>query len=519
MRTWLFVLALVAGAVLRLLLLDLRPMHTDEAVHAVKFGTLLETGEYRYDKSEYHGPTLYYATLPAAEVSSCRRFAGLQESTLRVVPAVAGIVLILLIALLRDIGGASVTLGALFTAVSPALVFFSRYYVQEMLLVVFTLGFIAAGYHMLATRRALWAAAAGVCAGLMHATKETSLIAFGATGLAIALTGFWCRGRMDPFPGVRGRDLFTFALTACAVSVSLYSSFGTHWPGVRDSVLAYGTYFTRAGARAGHEQPWYYYLELLGWWKRGSGPVWTEAVVVALGVMGIAGSLRRSEETHSRRRLRVFLAFYAALMWIVYSAIPYKTPWSILGAYHGLIIMAGVGTSQVLDRVRRGRLHWPAVAVAAAVVAFLGWESYRASFVMFDDPANPYVYAHPGRDVKTIAEEVTRLASASGVGDSLAVQVVTPGDDYWPLPWYLRSLSRVGWWSALPDDFTPTPVILASPEVEDHLLRAVYGRRPPGEGALYILLFSGPMYLRPGREIRGYVRLDLLERARREKLQ
>lgn len=513
MRAWVFVLALAAGALLRLLLLDVRPMHTDEAVHAVKFGALLETGEYRYDRFEYHGPSLYYATLLPAKLSSCRRLADLQETTLRVVPAVSGILLILLVAFLRDIGRAPVALVALFTAVSPALVFYSRYYVQEMMLVVFTLGFIAAGYHMMTTRHPLWAVASGVCAGLMHATKETSLIAFGVAGLAVVLTRLWCRGRVDALPAVRVRDLLVVGLTACAVSISLYSSFGTHWQGVTDSVLAYGTYFARAGARAGHEQPWYHYLELLGWWKRGTGPVWTEAIVMVFGVLGLATALLRSGETHARRRLGVFLAFYAILMWIVYSAIPYKTPWSILGAYHGLIIMAGVGASHLLGRAARGGLRWPAMGLVAATVVFLAWESYRASIVFCDDPTTPYVYAHPGRDVKAIASKVTALAAASGAGDSLAVQVVAPGDDYWPLPWELRSMSHVGWWSALSDDFTPTPVILASPDVEEHLLRRIYEHRPAGEGELYVPLFDGPMYLRPGKEIRGYVTLDLLERA------
>ena len=42
-------LALAAGLWLRLARLDARPMHHDEANQAVKFGALLETGEYRYD--------------------------------------------------------------------------------------------------------------------------------------------------------------------------------------------------------------------------------------------------------------------------------------------------------------------------------------------------------------------------------------------------------------------------------------------------------------------------------------
>ncbi|MBK7259678.1 MAG: hypothetical protein IPI01_18135 [Ignavibacteriae bacterium] len=76
---------LLAGALLRLPDLAVRPMHTDEAVHAVKFGTLLESGDYRYDPYEYHGPTLNYLTLIPAWVSGVRTYAALQEWHMRVV--------------------------------------------------------------------------------------------------------------------------------------------------------------------------------------------------------------------------------------------------------------------------------------------------------------------------------------------------------------------------------------------------------------------------------------------------
>jgi predicted membrane-bound mannosyltransferase len=69
---WLLVGALAAGVLLRLPQLGMRPMHTDEAVHAIKFGALLETGTYRYDKNEYHGPTLNYLTLLPAWLLSRR---------------------------------------------------------------------------------------------------------------------------------------------------------------------------------------------------------------------------------------------------------------------------------------------------------------------------------------------------------------------------------------------------------------------------------------------------------------
>src|SRR5512145_2125264 len=72
-----FILAVGVAAALRLPSLALRPMHADEAVHADKFGSLLEGRGYAYDRTEYHGPTLYYLTLLPAWITGARRYADL----------------------------------------------------------------------------------------------------------------------------------------------------------------------------------------------------------------------------------------------------------------------------------------------------------------------------------------------------------------------------------------------------------------------------------------------------------
>ena len=93
-----FLLLLVIGIValgLRCWHLDRRPMHHDEANQAVRTGGVLETGVYRYDLEDHHGPTLYYLTLPVAWLFHERDLAGLRESTVRVVPVLFGVELIL----------------------------------------------------------------------------------------------------------------------------------------------------------------------------------------------------------------------------------------------------------------------------------------------------------------------------------------------------------------------------------------------------------------------------------------
>src|SRR5258708_8202326 len=182
------ILIMAAAAFLRLPSLGNRPFHSDEAVHAFKFRELWENGVYRYDPNEFHGPTLYCAALPTVTLSGRHTFTETRESDYRLAIAIFGIALIPLIALLRDgLGGRATVFAALLTAISPAFVFYSRYYIQEVLLVFFTLGMIACGWRYRQSGKVMWLAAAGASAGLMIATKETAVLAFVAAGIALGV--------------------------------------------------------------------------------------------------------------------------------------------------------------------------------------------------------------------------------------------------------------------------------------------------------------------------------------------
>ena len=65
---------------------------------------------------------------------------------------------------------------AIFLAVSPAMVFYSRYFIHEMLLVFFTLLTLAAGWRYAKKRSVFLVRADGRGLGLMFATKETFVL-------------------------------------------------------------------------------------------------------------------------------------------------------------------------------------------------------------------------------------------------------------------------------------------------------------------------------------------------------
>ena len=146
-------------------------MHADEAVQAVRSRNLWLKGEYRYDPDEFHGPTLNYATLPSLWLQRARSFSETDETTYRLVPVVFGAAMALLLLLVGDgLGRLAAVWAALFLAVSPAMVFYSRYYIHETLLVFFSLAALGCRVALRAdTGRAapwFWCIAAGAADGV-----------------------------------------------------------------------------------------------------------------------------------------------------------------------------------------------------------------------------------------------------------------------------------------------------------------------------------------------------------------
>jgi uncharacterized protein (TIGR03663 family) len=504
---------LLAGA-LRFPDLAARPMHADEAVHADKFGTLLETGGYAYDPSEYHGPSLYYLTLPSAWLRGQRSYVEIDEVTLRVVPAAIGVALVAMHVGARGfLGPSGALIAAFLAALSPAFVFYSRYFIHEVPLVFFTFGALLA-VASYARRPGPWpAVAAGSCIGLMVATKETAPIAVAC--LAVAIVANRLRRPVPPeLPHADPRrtgaipHALAALLAAAVVAGLLFSSFLANPRGIVDAVRAFGFYLDRAGAASLHFHPWDYYLRLLVHFPSSGTPVWTEGLILVLAAVGGAAAWRATPAIGGDPWFLRVLSLYTLFMVVVYSAIPYKTPWCLLGFLHGLILLAGVG-AVVLARASASRVARIAVGLLlAGATVHLGWQAFAGSFRFAADPRNPYVYAHTTTDVFEIVGRLSALARAQPEGLDLPVQVYSR-ENLWPLPFYLRAFTRVGWWNGVSDEGPAAPLILLTPDMEPALVRKLYDLPPPGQRELYVSLYDRPVELRPGVEVRGYARNSL----------
>ena len=422
--------------------IDARPMHTDEAVHADKFGDLLERNKYKYDPYEYHGPALNYFTLLPAWLGGQKTYEQIDELTLRIVPLAFGVGLVLLLVLVGDgLGRWPAIAAGILLAVSHAFVFYSRYYIMEILLVFFAFLALAAGWRYARTRSPWWAGVLGGSLGLMFATKETWVISAAAMAGSLGLTLLWRRAfpaddaaeagadRAPARPAVppptpagnqslaigndpnvleelddpaanrrkarqakfsdppQQRWLWHGLVGLVAFTIvwaAFFSSFGTNWSGLVDSFLAYKTYFNRAGQSDYHLHPWPFYWEMLLYFRdTPKGPlVWSEGLILGLALVGLVAALSGRLIGRANPWFLRFLALYGLSLALAYTVISYKTPWCLLVFLHPLILLAGLGAAAIF-RLFRPAGHRVGLGTAlawAVLLALLGLGVYNLAW-------------------------------------------------------------------------------------------------------------------------------------------
>jgi len=482
-----FILAVLIGAELRVRDLGIRPMHTDEAVQAYRMGALLEGDGFEYNPSDGHGPGLLLFSLPVTLVRGASSYLQLDETTLRLTPAIFGIALIAATLLFRKlIGNTGTAVAAFLTAISPMHVFFSRYYIMELPMVLLLAVFIFCIWKYFCHQKLKWMTFAGFLAALMHATKETfviSIFAFVSAALIIWIIEETTKRRAARLAIIPLTKHVTIGVLLCLIfSATLYSIFFTNLDAIPKSYSTYLNYMERAEGN-GHEKPFMYYAELLSW-KKMEIYTWSELLILAFATIGaLATFLRRDLPKRTRVFLRL-LATYTLLTLLIYSAISYKTPWSILAFLHAAILLAGFGFSSLLRLCSTipNKLTSKGAQILIIVVLLLGccnllkqdqianfkttqtearqksksapstikklWHKHFDPFpssrsqAPFNSDRNPYIYSHTSPSLVTrLVAQVNELRK---INPQLSVLVCHP-ETGWPLPYYFRDIQKAGY--------------------------------------------------------------------------
>lgn len=269
---------------------------------------------------------------------------------------------------------------------------------------------------------------------------------------------------------ISGQSWLNAATIALAILFLLYSTFGTNIRGIWDAASPFLNPGTACGGQSysfpfnpcrrdilgglfywlsQHEvarggQPWFYYPLLYGLY---------EQVAVFFGVGGVIWTLFRPT------LFRAFLAYWAILMFGVYSWAGEKFPWLMI---HPLTPFLLLGAMFIVHLFRLGA--WPRL-IALVSLAVLGviqlHNAYEVNYVNGADPVEMMVYVQSAPDTPTVANKILALSQKATGGNDLHVTI--DADDTWPFAWYLRDMPNIGY-PAYPQikqkPYTTNPVII-----------------------------------------------------------
>jgi uncharacterized protein (TIGR03663 family) len=442
---------------LRLHDLEERPIHADEATGARILSTRLTDNSYAFNPHHFHGPLLSLSSVPLAELRGESQWPELTKLTLRLGPALAGILLVFTPLLwARRLGTTTALATAALLASSPLLVYYNRMYIHESLLTLFTMLGFAAAFRMVEKPTLLNGALTGLCVGLMFATKETFIISLlawhAASGIYLLNRIYgWNQQRTNPTFNSYIKPTLLFVLFAGLCAGYFYTD-GFKFPqGIIEAVRTYFVYETTAG----HEKGMGYYFHLLLWPKHTLGIWWSEAIIGLLSI--ITCTIAFFNRAHLSTTLFIAMATFGHL--IIYSLIGYKTPWLMLVPWAHACLLAGcafrsIHTYSLLPKIILTTLLFTGIADQTRL-------SIHASGRLANDARNPYSYVPTSKDAEALETWLDDLAAQQSYQQLSPIAVV--GNEYWPLPWYLRKFDKIAYWPEPNDQMQSYPIIFAMP--------------------------------------------------------
>jgi len=470
-----FIIILIIALVLRFWQLDLKLLHHDEAIHSWFSYELLTKGVWQYDPS-YHGPFLYFAT------AGIFGLFGSSDFVARLFPSLFGFMLIPLIFCIYRIGYITknqTLLAAFFVAISPDMIYFSRFLRHDIFMLFFTMLLLVALLYYFERGTTRFAVIAAVAtAGALCCKEEMPII------LLSFFVFFACAVMRKRFvlPPSWKEDLVIVIVVVVGLASLLYSAFGVHpdtlvgqnfqitTQAVNFEITTTGWYKAIEHWVAMHNEqrlggPMYFYIPLFLLYELpifilamigmlqflGSGlhPIlffsrlrcWVETRRFDLPVSHLATTSLKQLKSIQDFNPKSEEFFRFCIWWMIvtmafYAYVGEKVPWLIIAQ---LLPMCFVAVY---------KLNWQKTFFALAGCVFLIIMMWHVAFIPADIN-EPIVQVQNSEDLR----DVMHLMDATD-------HVVVASKDYWPLPWYFRGdrWNKIQFYGNLTDEGTLTAV-------------------------------------------------------------
>lgn len=447
----LFLTIIILATALRFYTLDDRVFHHDEGVHGYLTYKLFKHGNYHYDPT-YHGPFLYYTTAAIFHLFGDSNF------TARLLPAIAGVLLVALIYPLRGwLGDLGALLAAAMLAISPSFLYYSRFFRNDIYIALFSLVFVISAVKYIKYKDD-WHRLTYVCTGAMAGslavcTKENAYIIAGFFFLFV-LGYLVTKKEINAHTAI---DASLFALISFAVFAIFYTNFLTD-PGALFSVIpdaiSHWAEMHRIERIGGH---WSFYLPIL---------VRYELLITVFAFAGGVYYLKK------RNIFMIFLLYWGVASLITYSYLQEKVPWLVLHILLPFALIAGAYLGELLPSLpQKPRNAETAIMVAVVIMAglfiqqsiYINYCENTASdeIMVHGIPVHGLIYVQTTAEVLDVVDFVDQRVRDDS---DTSILIAAPENDYWPLPWYMRNYGACGYMHSVPERSSANIIIIPEEE-------------------------------------------------------
>lgn len=397
--------------------LGIRPPHHDEAVNGWFVDGLFRDGFYRYDPQNYHGPVYFYL-LALSEM-----LFGRSVESLRYVTVFFGGLLTFTPLLFKKwIGERASWIAVVALAVSPAVVFYSRYAIHEIPFAFFTVLFF---YFWLRAREENYSwkilTGLGLTLGMLACLKENFVIFLGCLFIAEIMTRIY--GKESTFPKhyarYAGMSLIAFGLIAL-----VYSALGRDEHGIVNFFQAFNLWSETGSKGNGHQKPFDYWFKVLAKFE------WPTLIGIFFAPLALRKKVSQQIRLVSVISMGILLA---------YTIVNYKTPWCLLSFQWGFILIFAYWCSRAWDQFKI-----LVMALLAVTGSYSAYQAYDVSFVNVDADDSYYIYGQTYRDLMPAIRKITdQLKANPELSQTMRIQIISTYT--WPLPYLLGEIKQVAY--------------------------------------------------------------------------
>jgi hypothetical protein len=210
------------------------------------------------------------------------------------------------------------------------------------------------------------------------------------------------------------REVYMALFAMFLLFIGVYSGFGGNPKGLKDFFVALAPWLKTGVGGNGHEKEFLHWTKLMGV---------NELAVLVGYLVAIPFALKNK-----------WIRFYLVMtffLWLIYSAIPYKTPWCIISILWPFAIVSGYTMEEIMTRWSRNQR----VVACVVLLVLCAWEAKVQYQIVYNNPidmTHPYVYVNSTYQMKEFIAKTQQLVREQPLMREQMVQVGT--EESWPIP-------------------------------------------------------------------------------------